>query len=85
MPLAPRLLPLLAALLAASAQALTITALTPQGEVAQVRQVVAKFSENAVAFGDPKAPAPLAVRCDDATASRGQGRWTGAREWVYDF
>lgn len=74
MPLAPRLLPLLAALLAASAQALTITALTPQGEVAQVRQVVAKFSENAVAFGDPKAPAPLAVRCDDAAASRGQGR-----------
>ncbi|MFT4193272.1 alpha-2-macroglobulin family protein [Ottowia sp.] len=74
-----------ACLAAAQAQALTITALSPQGEVAHVRQVVAKFSENAVAFGDPQAPAPLAVRCDDAAASRGQGRWTSAREWVYDF
>ena len=37
------------------AQALTITSLTPQGEVAQVRQVVAKFDGPAVSFGDPKA------------------------------
>ena len=70
---------------AASAQALTITALNPQGEVSQVRQITARFSENAVNFGDPRAPAPLTVSCDNAAASRGQGRWTSAREWVYDF
>ncbi len=80
-----RLLVLLAGMLAASAQALTVTALSPQGEVSRVRQVVAKFSENAVNFGDPKAPAPLAVSCDDPAASGGQGRWTSAREWVFDF
>ncbi len=72
-------------LLAAGAQAYTISSFSPQGEVARVRQVVARFSENMVNFGDPKAAAPLAVSCDSATASRGQGRWTSAREWVYDF
>ena len=75
----------LAGAAAASAQALTITALSPQGEVAQVRQIKARFSANAILFGDPRAPAPLTVSCDDAAASRGEGRWTSAREWVYDF
>ena len=75
----------LAGAAAASAQALTITALSPQGEVAQVRQIKARFSANAIHFGDPRAPAPLTVSCDDAAASRGEGRWTSAREWVYDF
>lgn len=68
-----------------SAQALTITALTPQGEVSRVRQISARFSDNAVQFGDARAPAPLSVSCDNAAVSLGQGRWTGAREWVYDF
>ena len=81
---APALL-LLGAWAAAPAQAFSITALSPQGEVARVRQVTAKFSEAIVSFGDPKAPAPLSVSCDNAAASRGQGRWTSAREWVYDF
>ncbi|WP_434803355.1 MG2 domain-containing protein [Paenacidovorax monticola] len=72
-------------LAAAAAQALTITSFSPQGEVARVRQVVAKFDGAAVNFGDPKAPAPLALSCDDAQASQGQGRWTSEREWVFDF
>lgn len=75
----------LAGATAAGAQALSITQLSPQGEVARVRQITVKFSANAVNFGDPRAPAPLTVSCDDARASRGQGRWTSAREWVYDF
>ena len=70
---------------AGAAQALTVTRLTPQGEVARVRQVVAKFDAPAVRFGDPKAPEPFTVSCSDASASRGQGRWTNEREWVYDF
>jgi len=67
------------------AQALQITRLSPQGEVARVRQVVAQFDSAAVQFGDPKAPAPLEVRCSDAQASKGTGRWTSEREWVFDF
>ena len=68
-----------------TAQALTVTSFSPQGEVARIRQVVAKFDSAAVNFGDPKAPAPLTVNCNDAEAGKGTGRWTSEREWVYDF
>jgi uncharacterized protein YfaS (alpha-2-macroglobulin family) len=71
--------------LAGAAQALQVTSLTPQGEVARVRQVVAKFDEAAVPFGDPKAAAPLSLTCSDAQATRGTGRWTGEREWLLEF
>ncbi|RZL88637.1 MAG: alpha-2-macroglobulin [Variovorax sp.] len=73
------------ALAALGAHALQITSLTPQGEVARVRQVVVKFDQAAVNFGDPKAPAPLAVSCTDAQAAKGTGRWTGEKQWVFDF
>ena len=71
--------------LAGAAQAFQITSLSPQGEVARVRQLVAKFDEAAVNFGDPKAAAPLAVQCSDAQASQGSGRWISEREWAYEF
>ncbi|MFZ3119732.1 MAG: MG2 domain-containing protein [Variovorax sp.] len=67
------------------AMALQAIAISPQGEVARVRQVVAKFDQAAVNFGDPKAPAPYTVRCDDAQAGKGTARWTGEKQWVYDF
>jgi len=67
------------------AQALQVTSVTPQGEVARVRQVVARLDAAAVAFGDPKAAAPVALRCSDAQASAGSGRWTSDRQWVFDF
>ena len=41
------------------AQAFQVSSLSPQGEVAQVRQLVVKFDEAAVNFGDPKAAAPV--------------------------
>lgn len=72
-------------LLANAAQALQISTLSPQGEVAQVRQVLARFDEPAVTFGDPAAPAPLSLVCDDVAASRGSGRWLSDREWAFDF
>ena len=59
-------LAVLAALSPLGAHALQITSLAPQGEVARVRQVVATFDQPAVRFGDPKAPAPLALSCSDA-------------------
>lgn len=76
----------LALLLAAGgAWALGVAGVSPQGEVAQVRQVVVRFDAPAVRMGDPGAPAPFAVNCSDAGAARGQGRWLDERRWVYDF
>ncbi|WOP14525.1 alpha-2-macroglobulin family protein [Ottowia sp. SB7-C50] len=86
-PAQPLRLSALAGLLLATplAHAFTVTTFSPQGEVSRVRQVTAQFSEAMVAFGDAKAPTPFKLSCDNAAASRGQGRWTSAREWVYDF
>ena len=67
------------------AQALQITSLSPQGEVSRIRQVVAKFDDSAVNFGDPKAPAPLSLTCSDAAVSKGSGRWISDREWAFEF
>ena len=72
-------------LLNQTAHALQITSFSPQGEVARIRQVVAKFDESAVNFGDPKAPAPLSLSCSDAQATKGTGRWISDRKWVFDF
>ncbi len=57
----PKIIITLLAAAALHVQALQITSVSPQGEVAQVRQVVAKFDTAAVNFGDPKAPAPLTL------------------------
>ncbi|TPG22190.1 alpha-2-macroglobulin family protein [Variovorax guangxiensis] len=67
------------------AAALQTVSVTPQGEVSRVRQVVAKFDQAAVNFGDPKAAAPFTLSCTDAQAAKGTGRWTGEKQWVYDF
>jgi uncharacterized protein YfaS (alpha-2-macroglobulin family) len=84
-----RLIPTIIAALTASvtfnAQALQLVSVWPQGEIAQVRQIVAKFDAAAVNFGDPKAPAPLRVSCSDAQAAKGAGRWTSGHEWTFDF
>lgn len=72
-------------LAASAAHAVQVTSVTPQGEVAKVRQVVAKFDDSAVNFGDPKAPAPLSLNCSDAQATRGTSRWNSDREWVFQF
>ena len=77
-----------AALLATAAlhaQAIQIVSVSPQGEVARVRQVVAKFDESAVNFGDPKAEAPLTLSCSDAQVTKGSGRWVTDRSWAYEF
>ena len=38
------------------ARALQVTSLSPQGEIAKVRQIAVKFDDGAVNFGDPKEP-----------------------------
>lgn len=75
----------LLALAALEAQALQTLSVTPQGEVARVRQVVAKFDQAAVNFGDSKAAAPFTLSRNDAQAAKGTARWTGEKQWVYDF
>lgn len=72
------------ALIAAGAPAATVASVSPQGEVAQVRQITVKFSEAVVAFGDLRLPDPLALSCVGA-APPGAGRWANDRVWLYDF
>ena len=72
------------ALSAGEAGAVSIVAVTPQGEVAQVRQVTVKFSEAVVAFGDPRLADPVAIACRGSVPA-GSGRWANDRVWLYDF
>jgi len=58
-----------------------VDAFSPQGEVREVRQVVARFSQPMVTFGDLRAQAPFDVDC----AVPGSARWIDARTWSYDF
>ncbi len=66
------------------AQAATVQRMSPQGEVAQVRQVVVAFSEPVVRFGAPRLPDPFDVQCRGAR-TEGSGRWVDDRHWVHDF
>jgi alpha-2-macroglobulin len=71
--------------IATGSQALQVVGLSPQGEVAQVRQLVIKFDEAVVKFGDPKAAAPAAINCNLPLGKDGNGRWVNEREWAYEF
>ncbi len=50
----------------AMAQAATIAGVSPQGEVAAVRQVVVRFDQAVVPAGDPRRPDPVTVSCEGA-------------------
>jgi uncharacterized protein YfaS (alpha-2-macroglobulin family) len=54
---------------------------TPQGEVKQVSQASARFSEPMVALGEPRAASPFDVACAEA----GTGHWVDPQTWAYDF
>lgn len=71
-------------IVASAALAAEIASVSPQGEVAQVRQVVVRFDEAVVPFGDLRLPDPMSVACQGA-APAGNGRWTNDRTWLYDF
>lgn len=66
-----------------AAQAASITQVTPQGAVTDVRQVVVQTSADAVRMGNAQAPAPVSVQC--MPAQKGTGRWNHAREWVWQL
>ncbi|WP_321797004.1 MG2 domain-containing protein [Caballeronia sp. J97] len=69
------------------ADAARIASVSPQGKVAQVRQVVAKFDEPMIAFGNAAAAAPGKIACSgaNAAATAGSGRWIDAKTWAFDF
>ena len=69
---------------ASAVQAATITGVSPQGEVAQLRQITVKFSEAVVPFGDLRLPDPMSLACEGAVP-KGAGRWANDRVWLYDF
>ncbi|MET0982083.1 MAG: alpha-2-macroglobulin family protein [Telluria sp.] len=59
----------------------SVLAFSPEGAAKGVRQVTARFSNQMVAFGDPRAPDPFTVDC----AEKGKGRWIDGATWSYDF
>ena len=67
-----------------AAIAARVASVSPQGEVAEVRQVVVRFSDAVVPAGDPRLPAPFSLSCQGAQPA-GEGRWTSDRAWVYDL
>ena len=69
---------------AGGVHAATIASVSPQGEIAQVRQITVRFSEAVVAFGDLRLPDPLTLSCEGAVPA-GAGRWASDRVWLYDF
>jgi len=82
----PALLATLFALAAAtSAHAASIRSFSPQGEVAEVRQVVVQFDAAVVPFGDAQGAADAVRLVCGGAAPEGAGRWVSAREWVFDF
>ncbi len=54
---------------------------SPQGELASVRQVTARFTSDMVRLGDPRVKNPFTVNC----VAKGKGRWIDTRNWAYDF
>ncbi len=65
----------------AATAAATVVSFSPQGTNKGVRQVVARFSADMVALGDPRLADPFTLSCN----APGQGRWVDTRSWVYDF
>lgn len=61
-----------------------VQTLSPQGEVARVRQVAITFDSAMLKFGDAHATAPASVACRGANVEA-QGRWINDKRWVYDF
>ena len=66
------------------AGAARVASVSPQGEVAEVRQVQVRFNEAVVAAGDPRQPAPFTLACPGHTP-RGDARWLNDRAWVMDL
>jgi hypothetical protein len=74
----------LAVLVAGPAAAASIRAVTPQGDVARVQQVVVSFDAPVVALSDGRQPDPVTVQCSGPVPA-GSGSWLSPQQWAYDF
>ncbi|MDO9072108.1 MAG: MG2 domain-containing protein [Rubrivivax sp.] len=72
------------ALFSSPVLATRVLSVSPQGEVAEVRQVLVRFDAAVVPAGDPRAPAPFVLRCAGNTPA-GQARWLNESSWALDF
>jgi len=75
---------LIGSALTGSAHAARVSQVSPQGEVAEVREIVVRFDAAVVPAGDPRTPAPYTLQCNGTTPS-GDARWLNDRQWVYDL
>ena len=64
----------------AAQDAAKVESFSPQGQIKDVRQVVASFSQPMVSFGDPRSEAPFDVECaaGQRVADDGPMRATGS-------
>ena len=68
-----------------AARAAGIASVSPRGEVAQARQVVVRFDQPVLPFGDLRQPAPVVVACQmgrmgpAGATPAGSGRWADDR------
>ncbi len=75
---------LLAALAAASAFGARVAAVSPEGNVADPKQVSVRFDRAVVPAGDPRLPPPFALKCE-GVAIEGDTRWANERVWLFDL
>jgi hypothetical protein len=63
------------------AQGTSVETFSPQGTAKDVQQVFARFSEQMVPFGEPRAVEPFEIVCPE----KGTAKWLDGRTWVFDF
>lgn len=78
------LIALLSAVALAPAFATHVVDASPQGEVADPRQVRLRFDSAVVPAGDPRRPAPFTLACN-GTPVAGDARWANDRTWLFDL
>lgn len=70
--------------LAGQAGAVTVSRVSPQGDVANVRQITVVFAQAVAPLGDLRQEDPFSVNCQ-GSVPRGAGRWSTDKVWLYDF
>ncbi len=64
-----------------NARGASVELFSPEGTVKDIRQVTARFTDQMVAFGDPRTADPFTVHCSE----KGKGRWIDGKNWSFDF
>ena len=61
-----------------------VVAVSPQGDVAEVRQISIRFDSAVVPAGDPRRPPPFTLQCS-GRSPEGDARWASERVWLFDL